>query len=586
MLLQALNQHYEVLCAKGELSVPGWDDAFKVTFGLDLSDDGEIIRLIDFREEQQRGKKTVVIPKLMRVPAHPTRTSGTVANFLCDNSSYMLGVDGKGRDDKALQCFAANKALHEKILSPLNEPAAKAILAFFRNWHPEEAEKHPLLTPYWETILRGINLIFCYEKQPVSEIAAIQDVWQEHFDAPKPFALKYQCLVTGRYDPTAVIHPQIKGVKDAQPTGAALVSFNAPSFCSYGHTQNFNAPVSERAAFAYTTALNTLLADRSRCRVIGDTTIVCWAEHGDPCYQEAYLSAMFGASTEEMDEKLSSFLTNLVKGAPMDWNGIELDENEHFYILGLSPNAARLSVRFFLKDSFGSLLRNIRKHYEDTAIIAPNYDKREHIPFWMLLLETVNQKSNDKSPVPQLAGEVLRSILMGTPYPATLLNGVHLRIRAEREITRGKAAIIKAYYSRANIPFPKEVLTTMEGNESSTNIPYTLGRLFSIYEQIQEKAYPTINASIKDKYFNSAASTPATIMPILGNLAQKHLRVIRRTSYGSAVYFENLLMQFSAIIGDSYPTRLSLPEQGAFQLGYYFENQKRYTPKKNKDMEE
>jgi len=566
MILQALTQYYETLCARGLLSVPGWNDSFKVTFGLDISDEGEILRLIDFREEVQRGNKTVVAPKLMRVPVHPTRTSGILANFLCDNASYMLGVDEKGCTDKALQCFAANVALHEKLLSPLKGPAAQAILAFFRTWHPEDAETHPRLEPYWGIILSGVNLIFCYKARPVSEIDNIQVAWQDHFNAPNPFTPKGQCLVTGIPAPIAAIHPMIKGIKGAQSTGAALVSFNAPAFCSYGHEQNFNAPVSERAAFAYTTALNTLLADHNHCRVIGDTTIVCWAEHGAPAYQDAYMTAMFGGSEESSEDILSKILTKLIKGDSIEWDEFKLDNDEHFYVLGLSPNAARLSVRFFLKDTFGALFQNIRKHYEDIAIIAPNYDKWEHLPLWKLLSETVNDSSGSKASSPTLSGNMMRAILMGTPYPAALLHGVHQRIRAERDITRGKAAIIKAYYLRANIPFPKEVLT-MEGNESCINVPYTLGRLFSVYEEIQERACPGINTGIKDKYFNSASGTPAMIMPILGSLAQKHLRVIRRTHPASAVFYEKRLVELYSILGETYPQRLTLPEQGAFQLG-------------------
>lgn len=580
MILQALTQYYETLCSKGVLSVPGWNDSFKVTFGIELSDDGEILHVIDFREEVQRGKKSVAVPKLMRVPIHPTRTSGTLANFLCDNASYMLGVDEKGPTDKAMQCFAANQALHEKLLSPLSDPAARAILAFFRKWHPENAETHPCLKPHWETILSGINLIFCYRSQPVSENSNIQKVWENHFNKPNPFKPKGQCLVTGSSAPIAATHPLIKGVKDAQPTGAALVSFNAPAFCSYGHEQNFNAPVSERAAFAYTAALNALLADRSHCRVIGDTTIVCWAEHGDSAYQDAYITAVFGETEESSEDILSKVLTKFTKGDPIGWNEFNLDGNEHFCVLGLSPNAARLSVRFFLKDTFGAMFQNIQKHYEDIAIIAPSYDKWEHIPLWKLLSETVSDKSSNKASSPVLSGDVLRAVLMGAPYPTALLHGVQQRIRAERNITRGKAAIIKAYYLRAKIPFPREVLT-MEGNENSKNVPYVLGRLFAVYEEIQERAYPGINAGIKDKYFNSASGTPATIMPILGTLAQRHLRVIRRQHPASAAFYEKRLAELYSILGEAYPQRLMLPEQGAFQLGYYFEKQKRYVSRKN-----
>ena len=195
-----------------------------------------------------------------------------------------------------------------------------------------------------------------------------------------------------------------------------------------------------------------------------------------------------------------------------------------FYILGLSPNAARLSVRFFLRNTFGGFLENVQHHYDRLEIIRPANDSFDNIPLWKLLDETVNQNSRDKSPVPGMAGETLRAILNDTPYPATLLNGVFLRIRSEREITRGRAAILKAYYLKNPHPdIPKEVLT-VSLNPACDDPAYVLGRLFSVYEAIQSAANPGINATIKDKYFNSAASIPATVFPILGNLAQKHLK--------------------------------------------------------------
>lgn len=581
MILEALNRYYETLCAKGVLSVPGWNDGFKVTFGVDISDEGEINQLVDLREEVTRGKKTLLVPRQMRVPSHPTRTSGVLANFLCDNSAYMLGLDGKGDFEKAMRCFAANKSLHEQILADVDHDAARSVLAFFRNWRPDEAETHAALEPHLETLLKGVNLIFYYAQSPVTEIEVIRDAWQKYFDKPNPFTPKGQCLVSGEMEPIATIHPLIKGVKGAQSTGAALSSFNCPAFCSYGHEQNFNAPVSERAAFAYTAALNTLLADKSHSRVVGDTTIVCWAENGNNSYQDAFLSAMFGHSEYGPEGVLSDFLSRLTKGEPLVWDGEALEENEHFYVLGLSPNAARLSVRFFYKDSFGHLLENIRKHYEDMAIEAPNYDNREYLSLWNLVSETINEKSSDKSASPLLAGDLLRSILNGTPYPATLLNGVRLRIRADRNITRGRAAIIKAYYTRANIPFPKEALT-VGLNKECTDVPYVLGRMFCIYEQIQKAAYPSINTSVKDRYFHSASATPARVMPVLGNLAQKHLRVLRREKPGLAVYLERLLLECAGMIGEQYPVCLSLGEQDAFLQGYYHGTIERYA-KRAKD---
>lgn len=580
MILQSLTQYYNTMLARGEISAPGWNGAFAVSFGLELGEDGSLVQLVPYMSEQQRGKKTVLAPGRLCVPARVKRSVGLAPNFLCDTAAYMLGADAKGKPERLQACFAAAAALHHKLLDGVDSPAARAIVNFYDTWQPQAAAEHPLLQPQWKEVA-GANLVFCYQMEPVCKDAAIAAAWQRAYDDGDEDEVRAQCLVTGQVAPVATLHPAIKGVRDAQSTGASLVSFNAPAFESYGHEQGMVAPVSKSAAFAYTTALNALIAEREHCQVIGDTTVVCWAQHGEHHYQDMGMYAMFGETKGMSDTDLRAALKKLSTGQCCSWEQKTLDPNEHFYILGLAPNAARISVRFFLQDTFGDFMRNLQQHYEDTAVVRPAYDNFAYLPLWKLLDETVNQNSKNKAASPQLAGEVLRAILTGGRYPATLLSGAALRIRAEREITRGRAAIIKAYYIRAPHPHcPKEVLQ-MELNKASTNIPYTLGRLFSVYEQIQQKANPDINTTIKDKYFNAASATPATIFPLLGNLAEKHLRVIRRTAPGAAVNLEKQLGALAAVIGEAYPARLDLPSQGAFQLGYYFENQQRYQKNSN-----
>ena len=269
----------------------------------------------------------------------------------------------------------------------------------------------------------------------------------------------------------------------------------------------------------------------------------------------------------------------LCAGKAVDFEEERLDPNMEFYILGLSPNAARLSVRFFFKNTFGVLLKNVLAHQQRLEIVKPTYDNFDTLPLWKLLDETVNQNSRDKTPAPNLSGEVLRAVLSNSRYPATLLNGVTLRIRAEREITRGRAAILKAYYLKNPHPDVLKEVLTVSLNPESSNVPYTLGRLFSVLEGIQSAANPGINSTIKDKYFNSASTTPAQVFPVLLNLAQKHLK---KLDIGMRTYYDKQLTELLSRLGESYPVRMNLPQQGSFQLGYYHQTQSRFEKKEEK----
>lgn len=577
MILQALTEYYETLAQSGKISPPGWGDV-KVSYALCIGDNGAPEQMISVQTPQQKGKKAVLAPQLMKLPAPVKRSSGVLANFLCDTSSYLLGADLKGKPQRALECFRACRALHEKLLGGVDSPSARAVLAFFQTWQPEQAASHPALSACLEEVLSGGNLVFRFNGAYVHEDPLVRQAWDDHYQSAED-GPQMVCLVTGKRGPVENIHPSIKNVQGAQSSGAALVSFNAPAFCSYGKEQNYNAPTSKYAAFAYTTALNHLLADREHVYRMGDTTVVCWAKCGGDVYQNLIGWAFFGQESAYTLADLQSALKNLCGGRAVELDEARLDPDMDFFILGLAPNAARLSVRFFLHNTFGNFLKNAQAHQQRLEIIRPAYDKFDTIPLWKLLDETVNQSSRDKTPSPNMAGEVLRSVLSDAPYPATLLNGVTLRIRAEHTVTRGRAAILKAYYLKApNKDVPKEVLT-VSLNPDSSNIPYNLGRLFSVLEGIQSSANPGINATIKDKYFNSASATPAIVFPVLLNLAQKHLK---KLDSGLRTYYDKQLAKLLSKLGEVYPARLNLPQQGSFQLGYYHQTQARFEKKEEK----
>ena len=573
MILQALTRYYEDLLQRGEIAAPGWSPA-KISFALCLDKDGQVTQIINIQQPSEKGK-TLIPQTIEKLPAPVKRTVGIASNFLWDNSSYMLGVDQKGKPERSRDCFRAAASLHHAVLDGVDSPIAKAILAFFDTWQPEKAMEHPALAGQYEAVTAGGNLLFRVDGYYSHEDTAIREAWQRYRDGADEDAVKMQCLVTGREDEITATHPAIKGVRDAQSSGAALVSFNAPAFCSYGREQNYNAPVGKYAAFAYTAALNHLLADRDNVQVIGDTTIVCWAEGAEPVYQDLFMSFMSDKMPSTIsDNDLRAALRDLAKGLPC--NDLGVDPNRTFYILGLAPNAARLSVRFFLRDSFGKLMRNINEHYERLEIAGAKYPT---LTLWGLLSATVRDPRK-QAPSPILSGATARAVFSGGLYPASLLEAVMLRIRAERNITWGRAAIIKAYYLKnPHKDCPEEVLT-VSLNEASTNIPYTLGRLFSVYEAAQQAANPGINTTIKDKYFNSAATMPASIFPVLNNLYQKHLRKLET---GQRVYFDKQVSALKGVLSESYPTRMTLAQQGAFDLGYYHQTQKRYTKKEENE---
>ena len=574
MILQALTRYYEDLLSRGEIAAPGWAPA-KISFALCLDGEGRLTQIIPTMEETIKGKKAVLQPQTFSLPAAVKRTVGIESNFLWDNSTYLLGADQKGKPERSRDCFAAAAKLHHAVLDEVDSPIARAILAFFDTWEPERAAEHPALSGQFEEVTAGGNLLFRVDGRKVEEDAAIREAWQSYRASNDPDAVRMQCLVTGHEDEIAATHPAIKGVRDAQSSGAALVSFNAPAFCSYGREQNFNAPVGKYAAFAYTAGLNHLLADRNNVQIIGDTTVVCWAEGAEDIYQTFGMAALFGGEVPGLsDNDLRAALKRLANGLPCEDLGV--DPNRPFYILGLAPNAARLSVRFFLRDSFGKLMENVNEHYERMEIVRPAYENFAYLPLWAMLRETVNLNSRDKSPSPAMAGATARAVFSGTRYPASLLEAVMLRIRAERDITWGRAAMIKAYYLKnPHEDCPKEVLT-VSLNEGSTNPAYTLGRLFSVYEAVQQSANPGINATIKDKYFNAASAMPASIFPVLNNLCQKHLR---KLDAGQRVYYDKQITALKDVLGECYPARMTLAQQGSFDLGYYHQTQKRYTKK-------
>ena len=562
MILQSLVKYYENLENQGLVSALGWCHA-KVSYAVNLSDEGRVLGIQSRKIESQRGKKTVWTPALVKVPEMVTRASGVAANFLCDNAKYILGISNNENDTRALECYEATKKLHMKILAHAHGRMAKALTNYFLTWEPQNAKDTLSILENWEELTSGVNLIFCLGSEDAQEDPEIQECWMNHLD-DRGDVKKGVCMVTGQKDEISRIHKVIKGVPGAQSRGAPLVSFNDPAFASYGKTQSYNAPVGRYAA------LNYALSQRDYTFSIGDSIVVFWAENGKRQYQKSFFGSM--KPTKDNSKMLRDMFDSLKQDTRVYLEEEEMDPNQTFNILAVAPNVGRISIRFFYQNAFGNILKNIHAHYARLNIVKPVWVEQEYLGIQDMLNSTVNSKSRDRLPASGMAALVTQSILSGGHYPASLYTSVLIRVKAEAgNVKWNQAAIIKAYLIQNYHCLKGDDFVGL--NEECSDAAYVLGRLFSVLESIQREANPEIKSTIRDRYFNSACATPVSIFPILMKLKNSHIKKLERDKAGAKEDYEEMITNLMGKLSD-YPKRLSLEEQGQFILGYYHQQQK------------
>lgn len=584
MILQSLTELYQAMAKKGKVPHYGFSST-RVAFMMSISPDGRLKYITPLKEEVKSGKTTRFVDQTREVPMHYVRSSNIRPQFLCDTSAYLLGL-ADGGAAATNEHFEASRAFHHEVLKTCANPVAEAVLAFLDTWNKDP--QHPAILENPDVLKGGFIIIEVMGFGPACEDEVIRGAWLE-FLRSSGGQEERRCLVTGELASTARIHLKIKGVRGAQSSGANLVSFNTESAQSYCKEAGLIAPVSEYASFAYATALNFLLSQRtSRCQ-IGDDTVVFWAEDDDEQASAAFFDFLNPTGTREDADKLRGLMRSIAMGYPVE--GLAL--NTPCHILALAPNAARLSVRYYFRNSLGYFLKNISAHYERLRITGIS-EKGYFLTPAALLRETANLNERTPTASPLLGGAVMRAILQDTPYPEALFQAAMLRLRATQDnterasgpiykITPGRAAIVKACLMKKNLfPQEKEVLTEVL-NKESNNKPYVLGRLFALLEEIQERGSPDINTTIKDKYFNAASSTPMVVFPNLIRLSSHHLNKIE--SQGSVVHYQKSigeLMDKLNVEDVPFPPQMNLKDQGLFFLGYYQQNQYRFTNKEEK----
>jgi len=509
-----------------------------------LSADGHPLGITDTR--QSEGKRKTARRYL--VPQSVKRASGVAANLLCDTAEYALGADARGKAQRVLEQHAAfRRRLEELPSAALADAGVQAVRAFYAgngDFYAGNGAAALANDPCWPEIVAG-NPLVTFRLHPQTELvcqrsaviaqrsAVIAGLADESTPA---VAGQRVCLITGQPATAARLHTAIKGVWGAQTSGANIVSFNLEAFTSYNKEQGNNAPVGQAAAFAYTTALNHLLDRNSRQRLqLGDASTVFWAQQEDREAEDAF-AAIFGQDDPDARSGLIRSLLAAVRSGQFDGGR----GDNRFHVLGLAPNAARLSVRFWHAAPLHEIARQIRQWFDDLAI-ARSADDPEYPSLFRLLTACAVLGKAENIP-PRLGGEIMRSIFAGERFPASWLNAAVMRSRAEQRVNYHRAAAIKACLNRqlrfTSSSFPaKELLPVLDLDND--NPAYRLGRLFATLEKIQEEASPGLNATIRERYYGAASSTPVSVFTTLLRLKNHHLAKIEQR--GRAVQFERLL---------------------------------------------
>ena len=562
MILQALKEYYD---RKPELPRGGFE-LKEIPFVLVLKADGTPVSLNETYEGAGKARRA----KRFLLPQAVKRSVNIEGNLLWDNPEYVLGIALKGKPDRVKKQHAAFLQRIEALGLPA-DPGVTAVRAFLAK--PNKMELMEAFGASWEEIKKtGANLSFQLAGQ--SGLIVEQSVVQAAIAARVACLGEDICLVTGKRDAAESLHTAIKGVWGAQSSGANIVSFNLDAFRSFNKEQGANSPVGKTAAFAYTTALNHLLGKDSKQRMqVGDASTVFWSSRATK-FESAILD-FFGEPPKDDPGRGARAVESLFKSVQTGALASEAAGTK-FYVLGLAPNASRIAIRFWVVDTIPNMAVRFCQHFEDIKIVhAPR--EQDAISLFRLLVSTAVLGKSENIP-PNVAGDTMRSILEGQQYPQTLLQAAVRRLRAEHEITHARAALIKACLNRSlrfnKTPNTEEMKVSLDLN--NTNIGYRLGRLFSALEKIQAEANPGLNATIRDKFYGAASSTPVTVFGNLMRLKNHHLAKL--ASVGRRITFEKLLGEIICGVND-FPPHLTLDDQGRFAIGYYHQMQDFFTKK-------
>lgn len=578
MILQALKEYYDRKSADPDSDIaPMGFEKKELQFLIVIDENGEFLNIEDTREKM--GKKLVA--KSFLLPKSKSRSgikSYETTFLLWDHIGYVLGLP---TDDKKSpkQHETWLKSIKELPSELQKDKGVNAVIQFYKNGYISDAIESPQIEECLKSRQCNMSFRLVSDMIPIPCREAVKNYVMNN-----PMGLEEEdiaegretktgiCLVTGEKGTIVRTHDKTYITKDSN----SLVGCQKNrGYDSYGKEQGYNSPIIKSTEFAYITALNTLLKSDFQRLLVGDATTIFWSEkqssfETDFCF---YFQEPAKDDPDAGTEKVKALFDSVNTGAYTTGEG-----NIKFYILGLSPNAARISIRFWHTGTISEFAKRIKEYFEDFIIVKPPAEP-EYYSIWRILVNIATQDDSRNIP-PNIAGQFMRSILEGTPYPATLLQAAIRRIRSDTKsrVKPVRAALIKAYLNRYNRFYQKnerkEVSAELDITQPS--IGYQLGRLFAVLEKIQEEANPGINATIRERYYGAASATPVTVFARLLGLKNHHLA--KMENKGRVVNFERLLGEIMSKLQD-FPPHLDLHEQGRFAIGYYHQRQSFFTKK-------
>jgi CRISPR-associated protein Csd1 len=583
MILQSLFNLYSR--KKSEWPPEGFQEK-EIPFLIELDRLGNFLKLQDTRSPV--GKN--LVPRKFRVPQERERSGSNAwktTNILWDHYGYVLGWpksdSAKDKEMAQKQHCAFSQTVADILIACPADDGIKAVNLFLKSDQIQKVFQDPLWPECKKKLgcnmgfrLNDTQALVC-ESDNVRGYLAKTEMEEdgEEKDLSASPDIEGMCLITGERSSIARLHRRTPLPHPRSKSNARIVSFQKNmGFDSYGKEQSYNAPTGKFAVFAYTTALNTLLSRGSRQKIqIGDMTTVFWAEK--ELELENNFASIFGFEASDFDkevanQKRAEYIQSLFK-APDSGYIPPPDKDTRFYVLGLAPNAARISVRFWYMGAVTEVEQNIRSHFNDMAIAHSERDD-EYPKLWVLLKSLALAGDLERLP-PNISGDWMRSILSGRPYPRTLLMTAIRRTHAEREVGYSRASIIKGCLNRnARIYCQKEKEVEVSLDESNMNQGYLSGRLFAVLERCQTRANPGLNATILDRFYGSASTTPVVAFPHLLKLNKHHLAKLENK--GESFNLNKLIGEIvDGIMAMGFPAHLSLEDQGRFAIGYYHQNQ-------------